>query len=158
MKKALGAFYCAVVAIAMAVSSTSCTDKLDTHFETLVVASKYLIRDGETAYYVKRNGSAKWEMMWQGIGGFDYEEGYEYKLIVRYYEDKDSYAGADMDSYKCQLIKIVSKEKKDSEVVFLTKDLSLIKSQDEVAFPGKKAEQVILPDGLVLDKVDSLYV
>lgn len=64
-------------------------------------------------YAVKTGKSDKWESL-SAIGGFDYEEGYEYRLSV----SETSYLDYEMSEpawTEYELLRILSKERKDSE-------------------------------------------
>lgn len=94
---------------------TSCEkNELETHNEVLVIASEVVVKNEGIAYWVKRNGSNTWEMMHTEIANFKHERGYEYIVEVSVKEIKDP--GPDQSSHSYTLIKIISKEKKDSEV------------------------------------------
>lgn len=113
-------FLCCVLLIIMVGFNTSCSDDEYSYVEALIVASETVATDEGTAYWVKRNGNSNWEMMYTGIYNFNYEKGYEYKIIVRFY--KNDNAGADQSSHSCHLLNIISKEKKNSEVPLFHKE------------------------------------
>lgn len=93
----------------------SCADdEYEPFNEVLVIASEIVVKDDGTAFWVKRNGSSTWEMMYTEIDNFNYEIGYEYIVEVRVNKIKDP--GPDQSSHKYTLVKIISKEKKDSNV------------------------------------------
>ena len=71
---------------------------------------------------------------------------------------KNKNAGPDQSSHRYHLLRIISKEKKNSEVPLFTTDKSLIKDHNEVAFPNRIRELITLPNGLKLEKVDSFYI
>ena len=73
----------------------------------------------------KTNESSTWEMMYTQIANFNHERGYEY--IVEVSARKIKNPGPDQSSHKYTLIKIISKEKKDSEVPLFTTDTSTLK-------------------------------
>lgn len=136
---------------------TSCGDNdFESYSEELVIASEIVVKNDGSAYWVKRSGSTTWEMMHTQIANFNYERGYEYKVDLCVNEIKDS--GLDQSSRKYSLLKIISKEKKNSEVPLFTTDISLIDSQDEIAFPNENRELVTLSNGMQIEKVDSLYI
>lgn len=85
------------------------------HKEVLVIASEIVLKNEGNAYWVKRNGSNTWEMMHTEITNFNHESGYEY--VVEVYVDKIDDPGPDQSSRCYTLIKIISKEKKNSEVL-----------------------------------------
>lgn len=90
----------------------------DSYDETLIVASETVTTSEGIAYWVKRNGNPNWEIEYTGIFNFDYKKGYEYKIKVRYYKNDD--VGPDQSSYRCYLLQMISKEKKDSDIPFVT--------------------------------------
>lgn len=113
---------------------TSCTDnEFEPYNEVLVIASEIVIKNDGNAYWVKRKGSTTWEMMHAEIANFNHERGNEYVVEVSVKKIKDP--GPDQSNHNYTLIKIISKEKKDSEVPLFTTNLSFFKSQDEIAFP-----------------------
>lgn len=59
---------------------------------------------------VKEEEDAPWELMYQDIEGFDYQEGYEYKIEVK--REEVSNPAADAPSIKYVLVNEISKEKK----------------------------------------------
>lgn len=59
---------------------------------------------------VKQAEEAEWELMYQGIEGFDYHEGFEYKVEVRREEVPNP--PADASSFRYVLVKEISKVKK----------------------------------------------
>ncbi len=94
---------------------TSCTDnEFEPYKEVLVIGSEIVIKNDGNAYWVKRNGSSTWEMMYTQIGNFTHERGYEYIVEVSVKKIKDP--GPDQSSHEYTLIKIISKEKKESGV------------------------------------------
>ena len=72
--------------------------------------------DCPDAWWVKRNGSVDWTLLYPPfVIGLNYEEGYEYEIIViAHAEDLDAIA-EDSPSVTYTLYEIVSKEEKDSE-------------------------------------------
>ncbi len=136
---------------------TSCKDnEIESYDEILVVASEVVVKNEGSAYWVKRKGSTTWEMMHSQILNFDYERGYEYVIEVRVTENKDY--GPDQSSHNYSLLKILSKEKKDSEVPLFTIDLSFFIIQDEIAFPNYSRELVTLPNGIKMEQADSFFI
>ena len=112
----------------------SCSvDELETHNEVLIVASEIVEKSEGDAYWIKRSGSTSWKMMYANIQNFNHERGYEYVVLVNV--KKNNNPGPGESARKYILLKIISKEKKDSEVPLFTSDISMIKSQDEIAFP-----------------------
>ncbi|MEC4117167.1 DUF4377 domain-containing protein [Myroides phaeus] len=59
---------------------------------------------------VKQGEDAEWELMYQGIEGLDYQEGFEYKVEVRREEVPNP--PADASSFRYVLVKEISKVKK----------------------------------------------
>ena len=149
-------FLCYVLLTLMIGFYTSCSDDEDSYYETLVIASETITTSEGTAYWVKKNGETNWEIMHSGISNFYHEKGYEYIVKVMFYKNNND--GPDQPSYKCRLLYIISKEKKNSEVPLFTTDKSLIENHNEVAFPNKIRELITLPNGLKLEKVDSFYI
>jgi hypothetical protein len=64
----------------------------------------------EKCLQVKENGAANWQLFYNRIRGFTYEEGYEYELIVN--REKVVNPPADGSSLKYTLVKEVSKRKR----------------------------------------------
>lgn len=60
---------------------------------------------------VKEEEDAPWELVYQGIDGFNYEEGYEYKIEVK--REEVSNPAADAPSIRYVLLNQISKEKKE---------------------------------------------
>lgn len=82
----------------------------------LIVASQQADCVGvgpQKCYLVKESADKDWEFLYQDIGGFRFEPGYEYKLEVR--KERIENPPADGSSIKYTLIKEISKERKDSE-------------------------------------------
>lgn len=65
---------------------------------------------------VKEAGSDEWTLFYDAIEGFDYEEGYEYVLEVK----RSAIENPPMDasSIRTELVRVISKEKKDSDIPF----------------------------------------
>lgn len=79
-----------------------------------IVASQQMNTNFEVIpYIVKKSNSSEWEYLWDPINDFNYEAGYEYEIEAKfnYYDDKDL---QDVGSGYYQLIKVISKEKKES--------------------------------------------
>ena len=94
-----------------------------THFR---IASEYYTKESQGIHKVfifqdiglkDDNLSAPWTVNFMPIHGFDYEEGYEYVILVRITEgtvlDREL---ADRDWIRFSCRKVISKEKKDSKV------------------------------------------
>ena len=83
--------------------------------ETLTVASeKCIYPSGYALFYIKKDSGAQWEMFDDSIKGFDYEPGYEYVIVVKVTMTPEPPEDAPDRTYS--LVRIVSKEKKDSDV------------------------------------------
>lgn len=106
-----------------AFSLVSCDElKRETKIYELVVASKkYITPESENKdetftpehYWVKKNGADRWTFFSTHIRGFEYEEGFEYEIIV---EGKEIlFPPADGDSMTYSLKKLISKIEKESE-------------------------------------------
>jgi hypothetical protein len=117
-------FLCYVLLTLMIGFYTSCSDDEDSYYETLVIASETITTSEGTAYWVKKNGETNWEIMHSGISNFYHEKGYEYIVKVMFYKNNND--GPDQPSYKCRLLYIISKEKKNSEVPLFTTDKSIV--------------------------------
>lgn len=93
-------------------------DKADEVFDMTVASVKYVPEHGflPNAYLVKIEDSERWTLFWSGIDGFDYEEGYEYRIRVKGYEYEKDEIRADGSSIWYKLDKILWKEKRDSDL------------------------------------------
>ena len=110
-----------ISAFAMLSLFTSCTDnEFESYNEVRVIASEIVVKSDGNAYWVKRNGSDTWEMMHAEIANLHHERGNEYVVEVSVKKIKDP--GPDQSNHYYTLIKIISKEKKDSEVPLFTTD------------------------------------
>ncbi len=100
--------------------STSCEKSEDiddgqTWEERWVIGSERIIAsDGRLCYWVKINDNTEWWMIRSSIKGFTYEEGYEYVVDVKATVNPDP--PQDAPAWDYSLIRIISKEKKDSDV------------------------------------------
>lgn len=82
----------------------------------LIVGSKPTTCEGvgiQSCLFVKKQGDNVWELQYDAIEGFNYEEGYEFVLEVR--EEKIANPAADGSDIKLVLIRETSKERKESE-------------------------------------------
>ena len=90
--------------------------------ERWIVASKTITAIGangpETCYWIKVDNNPVWQISHSQIGGFNYECGYEYELLVKAQEKPDP--PQDASSCEYTLLSIVSKELKESDVPLLT--------------------------------------
>ena len=83
--------------------------------ERWVIGSERIIAsDGRLCYWVKINDNTEWWMIRSSIKGFTYEEGYEYVVDVKATVNPDP--PQDAPAWDYSLIRIISKEKKDSDV------------------------------------------
>lgn len=91
--------------------------------ETWVVASKLVPGGPENesppCLWVKRPSSEDWEMFRTRINGFEYEKGYEYNLLLSISFVKNPPMDASSKNYT--LVKVLSKEEKDSDVPLLSR-------------------------------------
>ena len=84
--------------------------------KTLIIASKKADCVGlvpQKCLLAKEKTSENWEYFYDGISGFIYEEGFEYKILVS--EKEIENPPQDASSLKTTLIKIISKIEKTSE-------------------------------------------
>lgn len=90
-------------------------DNKQTWEERWVIGSERIIAsDGRLCYWVKINDNTEWWMIRSSIKGFTYEEGYEYVVDVKATVNPDP--PQDAPAWDYSLIRIISKEKKDSDV------------------------------------------
>ncbi|WP_439130145.1 DUF4377 domain-containing protein [Polaribacter sp.] len=96
---------------------TSCEDKNSNQAEkTLIVASQKADCVGvapQKCFLVKENDAQNWTYFYDSIINFEYEEGFEYELVVRESEIKNP--PQDASSIKTTLVQIISKIEKTSE-------------------------------------------
>ena len=94
------------------------SDKADEVFDMTVASVVYRPENQfySWAYYVKIEDSERWRLFCDNIEGFDYEEGYEYRIRVKGYEYEKDEIRADGSSIWYKLDKILWKEKKDSDL------------------------------------------
>lgn len=148
MKTRKFSFAATILYLCTALILVGCTkDDDSSEQQTLTIASmraKHVTP--QPAFWVKVNDNKEWELFYGGIDGFTYEEGYEYKVLVSLTPVENP--GPDMSSIKYTLIKLLSKEKKDSNVPITTKDLSSIPKLNEIAFPNRTKEIITLPMAL----------
>jgi len=130
-----GPFLAALVAIVSIFGFTafsSCDDKHgimrpEIWEETWVVASKRVVATGvaeQLCYWIKKDDSAMWELQYDGIAGFEYEEGYEWTIEVVATEVLDP--PQDASSVDYTLKSVISKVKKDSDVPELNRKYGIV--------------------------------
>ena len=90
--------------------------------ERWIVASD-TVKDSEGLpyFWVKRNGKSTWEKAEAFVKGFEHEPGYEYEIVVKATVIPNP--PADASARKYSLVRVISKEKKTSDVPELPKDL-----------------------------------
>ena len=84
--------------------------------KTLTVASKKVECEGvstQQCFLIKENNQQNWEFFYDPINDFNYEEGFEYVVLVLQEEVENP--PQDASSIKLSLIKVISKIKKTSE-------------------------------------------
>ncbi len=90
--------------------------------ERWIVASKTTTATGangpEICYWIKVDNNPVWQISRSQIGGFNYECGYEYELLVKAQEKLNP--PQDASSREYTLLSVVSKILKDSDVPLLT--------------------------------------
>ena len=74
-----------------------------------------------TCLWIKRDGNPVWEMSYGKVDGFVHETGYEYVVDVKAIVIPNP--PADASAWKYSLVRVISKEKKTSDVPELPKDL-----------------------------------
>ena len=80
--------------------------------KTLLVADRKIACAGDfECIQIKEKASAQWRVYADTIEGFNYEEGYEYKLSVMPLQTKNTLSGLYEEKYK--LLSVVSKRKTD---------------------------------------------
>lgn len=106
-------------ALTLFVTTISCSDN-DEDLElqkTYFVASKKVDCTGVSAqkcFLVKENANDDWEYFYDSIIGFDYEEGFEYQILVS--ERNIENPPQDASSIETTLIRIISKVEKESDI------------------------------------------
>ena len=84
--------------------------------KTLIIASKKADCVGfipQKCFIIKENEQQDWKYFYDSISGFEYEEGFEYEILVSEKEIKNP--PQDASSIKTTLIKVISKIEKTSE-------------------------------------------
>lgn len=90
----------------------------------------------------KPSWGTKWDLFYANIEGFNYEPGYEYHLEVKETEIKNP--PADSSSLKYTLIKVISKEKKDSDARMEFEKPTFESTWDIVTLNGTETKGYIL--------------
>lgn len=90
-------------------------DKADEVFDMTVASVLHRPENGfrPWSYVVKIENDTNWTLFWNGVVGFDYEEGYEYRIRVKSYDVKNP--EEDGSAIRYELGKVLSKEQKQSE-------------------------------------------
>ncbi|PWG06221.1 DUF4377 domain-containing protein [Polaribacter aquimarinus] len=84
--------------------------------KTLIIASKKVECVGvssQQCFLIKENEQQSWEYFYDSINDFNYEEGFEYVILV--IEEEIENPPQDASSIKYSLVKVISKIKKTSE-------------------------------------------
>lgn len=96
---------------------SACENNTESTIEkTLFVASKKVDCIGiapQKCLLIRENDTQNWQYFYDAIAGFEYEEGFEYKIIVS--ESEIENPPQDASSIKTTLIKLISKVEKISE-------------------------------------------
>lgn len=99
------------------ISLVSCeNNELTSSKKTLIIASEKIECQGfvpQLCFLIKENSEQNWKYFYDSIIGFNYEEGFEYKIIVEQNEIEDP--PQDASSIETTLIEIISKIEKTSE-------------------------------------------
>ena len=91
-------------------------NKLTGQTELWTIASQRTSCTGvalQQCYLVKRDGNSSWELFYNEINGFQYKEGYEYRIEVEVIPVENPPADGSSQSYT--LKKVLSEEQKHSE-------------------------------------------
>lgn len=85
--------------------------------ERWLVASEHAeTPDFPFVLWIKREGNIDWQLLYPPfVDGFEYQEGYEYLIVVRAETQDMDNLPEDSPSVMYTLLKIISKEKKQSE-------------------------------------------
>lgn len=111
--------------------------------------------DGMICLWIKRDGNPVWEMTDANVEGFKHEEGYEYTVDVRATVIPNP--PLDGSEWRYSLIRIISKEKKKSDVPLVTTDLSKCsQSVEEISYASASSSTVYDTNGIM--RCDSLYI
>ncbi|WP_299666921.1 DUF4377 domain-containing protein [uncultured Polaribacter sp.] len=84
--------------------------------KTYIIASKQIDCQGvgpQKCFLIKENQQESWQNFYSAISGFEYEEGFEYEILVS--EKEIENPPQDSSSIAYTLIKVISKVEKTSE-------------------------------------------
>jgi heat shock protein HslJ len=99
--------YRAVLSLLLVTMVTFCSAK---GIKTLIIADRKVACAGTfECLQVKDKASAQWRNYSDTIAGFDYQEGYEYKISVQPLQTSNTLSGVYEEKYK--LLKVISKRK-----------------------------------------------
>ncbi|WP_306352157.1 DUF4377 domain-containing protein [Flavobacterium sp. '19STA2R22 D10 B1'] len=104
----------------------------------MIVASKRVDCQGvakQKCMLTKSVGGTKWELFYDSIEGFTYEEGYEYHLEVLRTAVENPPADASAFHYK--LVNVIAKEKKNSDIRMENEKPTFESTWDLVSLDGK---------------------
>lgn len=142
MEKCICKLACLVIGFCSMFFSCSSEDtyvEKEVHrIESWTVASKTVVHDDCTCFWIKVGDNPVWQLLYNSIEDFDYQEGYEYVIQVKVIPVINP--PEDGSSLRYSLIRILSKNKKESDVPLLTNDLSECISEIEFAFPDMLKE------------------
>ena len=155
----------------LAISCQKSTDADDVWEERWTIASEKTECMGMDmmlpCYWIRRNDNPVWERMDADIEGFQYEEGYEYVVDLKVARLKNP--PADASNRKYSLIRIISREKKESDVPKLTAGLSkffpelheesegsdsLIVFQGDMILSDSQMQSTMTKSGCLADQID----
>ena len=124
MKTRKFSFVATILCLCTMLLAVGCSEEENSAYQkTLTIASKRpQFAEPTPAYWVKMNDNKNWQVLYDPINNFNYEEGYEYKVIVSITPFEIPGTGLLIKKY--DLIKILSKEKRDSDVSITSIDLS----------------------------------
>ena len=126
MKTKKLSFVATILCLCTMLLAVGCSEEENSAYQkTLTIASKRpQFAEPTPAYWVKMNDNKNWQVLYDPIYNLNYEEGYEYKVVVSITPFEKT--GPDMPTFKYTVIQLLSKEKKNSDVPITTKDLSSI--------------------------------
>lgn len=102
--------------LALIISFISCEDNNEAAEKTMIIASQKVDCVGvapQQCLLIKANENQNWEYLYDSIINFNYEEGFEYEVLVL--EEQVENPAQDASSIKYTLIKVISKIEKTSE-------------------------------------------